>query len=99
MKYPLVRVVWKDASDIGNESLERMKMKQPPIFEDVGYLIDKNKERIILTHHIQTFDDKIGDTDKNSCQGTLIMNDWIITIKKIKVCLPKRLKKIVNKIQ
>lgn len=89
MKYPLVRVIWKDATEIGGTTLSQQQKKQLPIFENVGYLIHKDKKRIVIAHQVQIFDDGIGGTEKDGNQGDAIPLSWIIKLEKIKVCKKK----------
>lgn len=97
MKYPLVRVVWRDACHIDNCTLEEAQAKQLPVLETVGYLISKNKERVVLMQEVERFDDGTCGSDKYNWEGNGIPIGMILKLEKIKVCLPRKLRKVIDK--
>ena len=100
MKYPLVRVVWKDiVTIVGNVTLDELRIKKLPLMENVGYLLLKDKDKVVLLSQVQLTEDGIGQETKDGNDATIIPVGVIVKLEKITICLPKRLKKIVNKIQ
>ena len=79
MKYPIVKVDWKDIkSDSAWQSVEEAQGSQPIIVQTVGYLlkIDKKEKRMILGHSIT----ENGDVDHTVIPlGVVVKVRWMRT--------------------